>query len=108
MSSEKHVPFEVVLELISKPDSADRLRAWLKENLPDTRDYEGCLAVQALQDADRANRILVIGQWVSRSHWEKYIEWREARGDLATVGRLAEAPPSFNCFDVLGEWRTAT
>ncbi len=105
MTHSSDARFEVILELEARADAVDALTGWLTANLADTRDYAGCVSVQALRDTDDPTRIVVIGQWLSRAHWQRYIDWREARGDLATVGGLVREPPSFRCFDLLGEWR---
>lgn len=100
--------FEVILNLRARPGSVARLAAWLTDNLPDTRGFEGCVSVQALQAPEDTNHLVVIGQWQSRDHWERYIRWREDRGDLAIVAALVDGEPSFTCFEVLGNWADST
>ncbi|MGR8919099.1 MAG: putative quinol monooxygenase [Gammaproteobacteria bacterium] len=105
MTNNRAARFEVILDLRATANTVGELVRWLSENLPDTCSYEGCVSAQALQNSEDPNRIVVVGQWLSRTHWQRYIAWRENRGDLATVSSLVEGEPSFTCFDVLGEWR---
>ena len=83
----------VLLELSVKPDQVEAVTSSLKAHLPDTRAYDGCngLTVHANQD-ENANLVL-ISQWDSRRHYERYFAWREETGMIEEMGPLLTAPP---------------
>ncbi len=74
------------LRLPVQPDKVEQLKAFLKADLPDTRQFEGCQAVSVYQDEDVPASIVVWGTWDSRGHFEKYLAWRTARGDQEALG----------------------
>ena len=90
---------KVVLEIKAKPEHVDDLLETIGEQLPATRDYEGCIEVYAYQDQDDPTTILAIQEWESRAHYEEYFEWRGKRGDLETLRPLIAQPLSKRFFD---------
>jgi len=100
--------FEVLGDLNAKDGCAKQLKTWFVENLPDTLSYEGCISVHAIQNQSNPNKMLVIGQWASREKWEKYISWRQERGDIAALQSLIEGEFNLECFDCFVELRNAT
>ena len=76
---------KVVLELKIKPEHVADVLATIGEQLPATRDREGCLEVYAYQDQDDPTSVVAIQEWESREQYEKYFEWRGERGDLDTL-----------------------
>ncbi len=76
---------KVVLELKVKPEHVDDVLATIGEQLPATRDREGCIEVYAYQDQDDPTSVVAIQEWESREQYEKYFEWRGERGDLDTL-----------------------
>ncbi len=99
--------FEVVLELHVKPGQSAVLKDWLRDNLPQTQAYDGCISVQALEHDRNPDRIVLIGEWESRAQWETYIKWREDRGDFDTLAPMLEDAPRFECYRQIGEWKNA-
>ncbi len=78
----------VVLEIRAKPEHVDDVLKTLREQLPDTRAYKGCLEVFAYQEQDDPTAFIAIQEWDSRGHYEEYFAWRGERGDLDTLGRF--------------------
>ena len=90
----------VILEVKAKPGTGNELVAFFRSILPETRAYEGCTSVEALQNSDDGDHVVVVEVWESREQYEKYLAWRRERG---TTDRLMEAlaePPSIRHFDV--------
>ena len=76
----------VLLELTAKPGGGDRLLEFLREELPETRNKDGCLALDVTRDQDEPDRFAVLMRWASRGHYEAYYAWRQQRGDIGRAG----------------------
>ena len=100
--------FEALGGLTAKEGCAERLKSWFRKNLSDTQSYEGCISVHAIQNQSDPSQMMVIGQWASREKWENYINWRQERGDIATLEELIEGDFELQCFDCFIELRNAT
>ena len=90
----------VILEVKAKPGTGDELIAFFRSILPETRGYEGCTSVDALQNSDDADNVVLVEVWETREQYEKYLAWQRERG---TSDRLMEAlaePPIIRHFDV--------
>ncbi|PCK09312.1 MAG: antibiotic biosynthesis monooxygenase [Alteromonadaceae bacterium] len=91
----------VILELQSKPDTIDELKAALKSILPDTRAFDGCLSVQVTANQDDPCNLVLIEKWESRQHNETYMAWRTETGAIATLGEMLSQAPSLRYYDDL-------
>jgi quinol monooxygenase YgiN len=91
-----------MLEFRVKEDSVEKLRSWFREILPDTRGFEGCMTLHVIQNQDDPTNIVVVEQWASRQHYEKYIQWRTERGEVDTFVGMMDGEPSFRFFDYFG------
>jgi len=91
----------VLLELHLKEECIDQIKAGFKGMFPDTRAYDGCIDIYATQDQDTPTTIIAVEKWETRQHYEKYLAWREERGDLDAVGEMLSEPPSIRYFDHL-------
>ena len=83
----------VILEISLKPDEIDSAIALFKESLPDTRAYDGCQSIEVIQGDDDPTCLIVYEKWESRSHYEKYLAWREETGFLDKLGAFLAGPP---------------
>lgn len=91
----------VVLEVHSKPDSIDDLKATFESILPDTRAYDGCIGVQVTSNQDDALNIILFETWETRTHYEKYLAWRAESGALGALTAMLSSPPSIRFFEGL-------
>ncbi len=89
----------VLLELQLQEDKVDTLLQTMKEILPDTRGYDGCIGVEVVQNQDEPANIVLIQKWETRPHYEKYLAWRTETGVVEQLGTLVAAPPSIKFFD---------
>ena len=91
----------VTLTFTVKPERAEEFISLLKSLLPDTRAYDGCLKVDVYQDQGNAGSILLVEDWTSKQHQEKYQEWRDETGIAEVVGPFLAGDPSFRYLDHL-------
>ena len=85
----------VTLTFTVKPEREGEFIALLASLLPDTRAYEGCLRVDVYQDQDSPGCILLVEDWTSKQHQEKYQAWRDETGIAEVVGPFLAGEPSF-------------
>ena len=89
----------VLLELQLKPESVDDTIKTFKDILPDTRAYDGCIGVTVTQNQDDPTNLILIEEWESRQHYEKYFAWRTETGVVDGLGKVVAAPPSIRYVD---------
>lgn len=90
----------VILEVKAKAGTGNAVIETLRELLPDTRRYEGCLGLETLVDEDEPDAVLVIGKWESRGHYERYRAWRQETGAVDAFVDQLDGPPSIRYFDL--------
>jgi quinol monooxygenase YgiN len=93
------MPITVVLELNLKADHVDAVLAGLREILPDTRAFDGCVSVSVVRDADDPSHIALIERWEQRSDQERYFAWRQETGSLAAMADAATGPPRVTYYE---------
>ena len=76
----------VTLEVTAKPESIDELVTMFTENFKQTRVYDGCIDVYMARSQDDANTLLLVEEWETRPHYERYLTWRAETG---AVGEFA-------------------
>ena len=91
----------VTLTFTVKPERAAEFISLLKSLLPATRAYDGCLRVDVYQDQGNAGSILLVEDWTSKQHQEKYQKWRDETGIAEVVGPFLAGDPSFRYLDHL-------
>ena len=63
----------VILEVQAKPGTGDEVVAFFRSILPETRAYEGCTSVDALQNSDDADNMVVVEVWDSHEQYKEYL-----------------------------------
>ena len=66
----------VLVEFNSKPEDTDALKQFMADALPDTRAYDGCISLDVCNSDDN---FVIVAQWESREHQEKYMAWPPSR-----------------------------
>ena len=89
----------IVLEAKAKPECLEQFEQALKANLPDTRAYDGCNFLDAYRNQDDATDVVIVEQWESKEHYEKYLAWRAETGMLDNLASLLTGPPSIRYYD---------
>ena len=91
----------VTLTFSIKPERTEEFKSLLESLLPDTRAYDGCLRVDVYQDQDSPGTVLLIEDWTSKEHQQKYQAWRDEIGTGAVVGPFLVGEPQFKYLDKL-------
>ncbi len=89
----------VLVEFQAKPEVVQDLKTFFKEILPDTRKYQGCRSVYLCCNQENANNFLLVEQWDSRDHYEKYPAWRKETGVIDRLGGMLVGPPTIRYFE---------
>ena len=91
---------KVILEVQAKPGTGDKVVAFFRSILPETRAHEGCTSVDALQNSDDSDNVAVVEVWDFREHYEKYLAWQRERGTSDQLMKALAKPPSIRHFNV--------
>ena len=67
--------------------------------MPDTRSYDGCQGIDAYFNVDNPGNMVVVEQWESRGHYEKYQQWRTETGVMNQAVSMLTGPPSIRYFE---------
>ena len=92
---------QVLLEFQIKDGCHDQLKNRFKEVLADTRDFDGCISLYMIKDRDDPSKIIIVEMWDTKEQYDKYLEWRVERGDMAILETMLENP-SWRFFDFWG------
>ena len=69
----------VIVSFPAKEGMLENLKQSMKEALPDTRNFDGCISVDTYIE-DSTNTIHLIEDWESLEHQSKYLNWRVETG----------------------------
>jgi len=61
----------------------------LKEALPDTRAFDGCIELDVYQEQG-TNTFTLVEDWASFEHYDRYLAWRMEGGMAAMLEDLLE------------------
>ena len=75
------------------------LKAHLLQVIPETRKAEGCRFSHSLQSTANAAELLLVQGWASLQHQQRYLAWRNQRGDLAELRALLSCDVSVEVLD---------
>ena len=89
----------LLLGLQVKPEAVNDVKAFMKENLPDTRGYDGCQGLDVYDNMDETGNLVIYERWDSRPQYEKYLAWRTETGTMDRMGTMVKAPPSIRYFE---------
>jgi quinol monooxygenase YgiN len=88
------MPFTLILDMKIKPELLAEFMAHFKENLPGTRDFEGCEYVDVYQDEADPARVVCVEGWSSPERFAAYGAWRREQGDVEAFMRYYDGTPS--------------
>jgi quinol monooxygenase YgiN len=84
----------VVLDMTIKAEKLDQFLEHFNQNLPGSRDFDGCEYVNVYQAADNPNRIVCIEGWSSPDRFAAYGAWRREAGDAEAFLQYYDGAPS--------------
>jgi|TARA_Y100000758_G_scaffold291297_1_gene245566 quinol monooxygenase YgiN len=90
----------IILEIQAKKGTGNDFLAMMKGILPETRSYDGCISLNVYQNQDDSDVMVLVENFESKAHYEKYLAWREETGVLQKLGAALEGPPSIRFFDL--------
>jgi quinol monooxygenase YgiN len=91
----------ILLEIQVAPENVEEVKKIVQEMLPETRLYDGCISLYAIQNLDDPGNVVLVQKWQSREHYERYLAWRaETRVSDAMVAR-AEVTYNIRYFETL-------
>jgi quinol monooxygenase YgiN len=64
----------------------------LAATLPETRTFDGCVSVETYVYADNPDTIVLIEEWESKGHHERYLTWRIETGLIEMLEPLLAGP----------------
>ena len=79
----------VIVSFPAKETMMNELKETLKQALPDTRAFNGCISVDTYIE-DSTNTIHLIEDWETLEHQAKYLNWRVETGLLTQLDPLLE------------------
>ena len=89
----------VSLEAQVQPEKISEMKSSLEQLLPETRGYDGCKGIDAHFNVDEPGSMVLVEQWESRSHHEKYLQWRTESGVMAKLASMLTGAPSIRYFE---------
>ena len=91
----------VLLSVTAKPECLDELVTMFTENFKQTRVYDGCIDIYMTRSHDDPNELLLVEQWETRPHYERYLAWRAETGVVDKLAAMAAGEPTITYFDRL-------
>ena len=92
---------QVLVEFRIKDGCEEKLKQTIKQFLPDTRDFPGCLTLHMVRDKEDPTKIIIVEMWESKDDYDKYLAWRTDRGDVDLLSDFWE-DPTWRFFDFWG------
>ena len=79
----------VIVSFAAKTESLDLLKQSMKDALPDTRSYPGCISVDTYLEQSTST-IHLIEDWETLNHQATYLKWRVETGLLTDLNPFLE------------------
>ena len=79
----------VIVSFPAKAEKLDDLKNAMKEALPETRAYDGCISVDTYIE-ESTYTIHLVEDWESLDHQAKYLKWRVETGLLTALDSILE------------------
>ena len=76
------------------------LLEWLRANLPETRAFPGCEAIEAYSNGDDPDQIILWETFAERADHEAYVAWRIETGFLDILPRYLAGELQISYLDI--------
>lgn len=90
----------IILEVQAKKGTGNEILNLLKSVLPDTRIFSGCINVSTYQSIDNPDVIVLVENFESKEHYDKYLGWRQETGVFDSFVKDLDRPPSIRYFNL--------
>jgi len=74
----------------------------LKNVLPDTRAYDGCIKVETYAEGNGSS-IILIEEWETKEHQQVYFQWRVDTGLEGAIAPFVSAAPNIKYYEIRSE-----
>ena len=88
----------VMREVQIHSDKIADMKSYLAQIVPETRSYNGCQGIDIYFNIDNSGNMIALQQWKSRSHFDKYQQWRRETGVVAKSESMLTEPISTRYF----------
>ena len=92
----------VILEIRAKEGTGNNLVSTFKKVLPLTRESDGIISIELVQNQNDPDVLVFIERWETRDHYEEYFAERIEAGALETLAELIEGELNIRYFDQTG------
>jgi quinol monooxygenase YgiN len=89
----------VLLEGRVQPDKIAEMKSSMAQLFPSARSYDGCQGIDGHFNVDDPGDMVMVEQWESRGHHEKYLKWRTETGVMDKLASMLVGPPSIRYFE---------
>ena len=85
----------VTAKFFPKPDKAEEMNDWFKNNLSSTKAYEGWQLIKDGYNKD-TNEVILNEVWDSKEAHQKYVNWRVEIGDIQKLVESSTKEPEID------------
>lgn len=89
----------ILLEMKPAPEHVEEVKRRLVADLPETREFDGCESLSVHESQEHPGEILFVMRWASIADHDRYVAWRQERGELQSFFELLTEPPVARHFD---------
>lgn len=82
----------VTVQFPCQPGKGKDMLEILSAALVETRAYDGCSSVEAFVNADDPDVVLLVEEWETRGHHERYMAWRVENGMAELLQPILKGP----------------
>ena len=90
---------KLISDLQAQPGKGDDLAQLLREAVPDTRTFDGCIDCAVWRNRDDLDNLAIVETFESREHYDRYFQWRVETGTIDQLGALLAGPPGMRYMD---------
>lgn len=73
---------------------------YLKQYLPQTRQYKGFIDIEIYKDIS-SNNVIFYSKWDTKDDYESYLNWRIETGVMEKLSSVLDSEPTIKYFDTL-------
>ena len=91
----------VIARLIAFPDKVAQLKSLLLSIIEQTRQEQGCIKYELLQNQSDLTDFTFIEEWESAALLEQHLASNHIQAAVQKLAGLAVAPPDIRCYELL-------